>query len=67
MRYRSQLPAPAATKWRTFRVCRCAESPICYPGQTKTDARDAFIIAETARTMPHTLRRVDTGDDTLAG
>ncbi|MDF3313020.1 IS110 family transposase [Rhodococcus sp. T2V] len=29
-----------------------------YPGQAKTDARDAFIIADTARTMPHTLRRV---------
>lgn len=37
-----------------------------YPGQAKTDALDAFIIADTARTMPHTLRRVDTGDDTLA-
>ncbi len=37
-----------------------------YPGQAKTDARDAFIIADTARTMPHTLRRVDTGDHTLA-
>jgi len=32
-----------------------------YPGQTKTDARDAFIIADAA----HTLRSVDTGDDTL--
>lgn len=37
-----------------------------YPGQAKTDARDAFIIADTARTMPHTLRRVDVGDETLA-
>lgn len=37
-----------------------------YPGQAKTDARDAFIIADTARTMPHTLRRVDTGDEILA-
>jgi transposase len=36
-----------------------------YPGNAKTDARDAFIIADTARTMPHTLRRVDTNDDTL--
>ncbi len=27
-----------------------------HPGQAKTDARDAYIIAETARTMPHTLR-----------
>jgi hypothetical protein len=29
-----------------------------YPGEGKTDARDAFIIADAARTMPHTLRRV---------
>lgn len=37
-----------------------------YPGSAKTDARDAFVIADTARTMPHTLRRVDAGEDTLA-
>lgn len=37
-----------------------------YPGDAKTDARDAFIIADVARTMPHTLRRVDLGDDALA-
>ncbi|UZF42928.1 IS110 family transposase [Rhodococcus rhodochrous] len=37
-----------------------------YPGQAKTDARDAFIIADTARTLPHTLRRVDVGDEALA-
>jgi hypothetical protein len=30
-----------------------------YPGKPKTDARDAFIIADTARAMPHTLRTVD--------
>ncbi|MGP5724370.1 IS110 family transposase [Arthrobacter rhombi] len=30
-----------------------------YPGRAKTDARDAFIIADTARSMPHTLRQVD--------
>lgn len=30
-----------------------------YPGNAKTDARDAFVIADTARTMPHTLRRAD--------
>ncbi len=36
-----------------------------YPGQAKTNARDAHIIADAARTMPHTLRRVDIGDDTL--
>ena len=27
-----------------------------YPGEAKTDARDAFIIADAARAMPHTLR-----------
>src|SRR4029453_14993969 len=32
----------------------------------KTDARDAYVIADAARTMPHTLRRVDVGDETLA-
>lgn len=37
-----------------------------HPGETKTDARDAYIIAEAARTMPHTLRRVGTDDETLA-
>ncbi|OBB47813.1 IS110 family transposase, partial [Nocardia sp. 852002-51244_SCH5132740] len=37
-----------------------------YPGHAKTDARDAFIIADAARTMPHTLRRTDAGDDALA-
>ena len=34
-----------------------------YPGRSKTDARDAFIIADTARTMPHTLRAVDRDSD----
>jgi transposase len=37
-----------------------------YPGNAKTDARDAFVIADAARTLPHALRRVDVGDDTLA-
>lgn len=38
-----------------------------YPGQAKTDARDAHIIADAARTMPHTLRRVDVGDTHHSG
>mgnify|MGYP002757075005 CR=1 FL=1 len=37
-----------------------------YPGRAKTDARDAFIIADTARTMPHTLRQVDRDSETLS-
>ena len=37
-----------------------------HPGSAKTDARDAYVIAEAARTMPHTLRRVDVGEEVLA-
>src|SRR5918999_5431337 len=37
-----------------------------YPGTAKTDARDAYVIADAARTLPHTLRRVDSGDEALA-
>lgn len=37
-----------------------------HPGQSKTDARDAYVIADAARTMPHTLRRVGPDDETLA-
>ena len=37
-----------------------------HPGQAKTDARDAYVIADAARTMPHTLRRVDAGERALA-
>ena len=38
-----------------------------HPGQAKTDARDAYVIADAARTMPHTLRRVGKDDEALAG
>jgi transposase len=37
-----------------------------YPGEAKTDARDAYVIAQTARSMPHTLRAVDRDDEKLA-
>jgi transposase len=37
-----------------------------HPGEGKTDARDSYVIADAARTMPHTLRRVSTDDETLA-
>jgi transposase len=30
-----------------------------HPGNAKTDARDAYVIAHAARTVPHTLRRLD--------
>jgi len=38
-----------------------------HPGESKTDARDAYVIADAARTLPHTLRRVGTDDEALAG
>ena len=37
-----------------------------HPGQAKTDARDAWVIADAARSMPHTLRRVGTDEATVA-
>ncbi|MEE1622710.1 IS110 family transposase, partial [Zafaria sp. Z1313] len=37
-----------------------------HPGQAKTDARDAFIIADTARTMPHTLRSITVSEENIA-
>lgn len=36
-----------------------------HPGEAKTDARDAFVIADAARTLPHTLRRVGPDDETV--
>lgn len=37
-----------------------------HPGEAKTDARDAFVIADAARALPHTLRRVATDEQTIA-
>ncbi|RCG29578.1 IS110 family transposase [Streptomyces diacarni] len=37
-----------------------------YPGEAKTDARDAQVIADAARTMPHTLRDLAPDDETTA-
>jgi hypothetical protein len=37
-----------------------------HPGEAKTDARDAYIIAEAARSMPHTLRSIAVADEQAA-
>ncbi|MEU0188056.1 IS110 family transposase [Streptomyces sp. NPDC006207] len=37
-----------------------------YPGEAKTDARDAYVIADAARSMPHTLRAIEAADETVA-
>lgn len=36
-----------------------------HPGQAKTDARDAYVIADAALSHPPTLRRVGSDDETL--
>ena len=33
-----------------------------YPGDAKTDEKDAFIIADAARSLPHTLRELTPAD-----
>lgn len=37
-----------------------------YEGEAKTDARDAFVIADVARTNPRTLRQITVADETQA-
>ena len=37
-----------------------------YPGEAKTDSRDAAVIADAPRTMPHTLRSLDLADEITA-
>ncbi|MFJ6118220.1 IS110 family transposase [Streptomyces sp. NPDC054775] len=37
-----------------------------YPGEAKTDARDAAVIADAARTIPHTLRSLELADEITA-
>ena len=36
------------------------------PGSAKTDAKDAAVIVQAARTMPHTLRAISTSDEDAA-
>jgi transposase len=49
------LPAPA--------MRRIAD---LYPGEAKTDAKDAVVIADAERTMPHTLRSLGLADEITA-
>lgn len=37
-----------------------------HPGTAKTDARDAHIIADAARTLPHLLHRIEPTEETRA-
>lgn len=38
-----------------------------YPGEAETDAKDAAVIADAARAMPHTLRSSELTDEITAG
>ena len=37
-----------------------------HPGEAKTDARDAAVIAEAARSLPHSLRALRADDEQTA-
>lgn len=37
-----------------------------YPGEAKTDAKDAAVIADAARTLPHALRSLELSDEITA-
>lgn len=37
-----------------------------HPGQAKTDARDAYVIADAARSLPHTLRQIPPAGEAVA-
>lgn len=37
-----------------------------HAGEAKTDARDAAIIAQAARTLPHALRSIQLADESIA-
>lgn len=37
-----------------------------HASEAKTDARDAAIISEAARTLPHTLRTLKLADEQIA-
>lgn len=41
-------------------MCRIAD---LYPGEAETDAKDTAVIADAARTMPHTLRSLEPTDE----
>lgn len=38
----------------------------CHPGSGKTGARDAYVIADAARTMPHLLHSIDPAESVRA-
>jgi hypothetical protein len=43
-------------------MCRASEF---YPGAAKTDRRDSFVLADTARTHARQVHRLEAADETL--
>lgn len=62
-RYPSPLPVPKASLSDIFPDWQCAD---LHASEAKTDARDAAIIAEAARTLPHALRTLKLADEQIA-
>ncbi len=65
-RCRSRSPAPPVIRWPTCPAWRCAASPTSTPAAPKPTPGTHFVIADAARSLPHTLRPVDVGDEALA-
>ena len=61
----SRWPRPRESWSATCRAWRCRIADL-HPGEAKTDARDAAIIAEAARPLPHTLRSIVLADEQAA-
>ncbi|MFJ9446272.1 transposase [Kitasatospora sp. NPDC101235] len=59
----SPAPACRVAYLPGLTMCRIAD---LYPGEAKTDARDAFVMADADRAMAHTLRGIELTDETVA-
>ena len=64
---RKVISEPAPTAGRRVRSARTGHRPAdCNPGTGTTDARDAFVIADAARIMPHLLHTIDPDESVRA-
>ena len=59
-------PETRASRWATCRGVSMRRIADLTPGSARTDRRDAAVIAQAARTMPHTLRDVTAADEEAA-
>ena len=65
VRYPSPLPAQKESLSDTSGLAMRRIADL-HAGEAKTDARDAAIIAEAARTLPHALRTLKLADEQIA-